>query len=161
MYIGDVRLHTLAGDLHHHGTPYIRMRSRRKYSFAWMRVEGATRHVIVAIGFAFAYCEAPRAKVRSTTCAFINLLPDCSDGTPTLQRGAGIKINYNSSAGRRWTHGQNQFNGNMLDEFACEMKHERREGTKNAVNSLAVSTALAAPPPVLASARCSRASYSF
>ena len=179
MYIGDVRLHTLAGGLVHNGTPYIRMRTRRKYPFAakaldghkrrvyttcgsrWMSVEGATRHVNVAIGFAFAYCEAPTAKVRSTTSAWINLLPGCLDGTPTLQRGAGFKFRYKSSAGRLRAPGLNQFFGNMLDEFACEMKHERREGTKNDVNALAVSTALAAPPPLLASARCNRASYSF
>jgi hypothetical protein len=71
------------------------------------------------------YCEAPRAKVRSTTGACINLLPGCSVVAPTQQRGAGIKIRYNSPASRRWASGQNQFNGNMLDEFACEMKRER------------------------------------
>jgi hypothetical protein len=114
-----------------------------------MSVEWATRHVNVAIGFAFAYCEAPTAKVRSTTSAWINLLPGCLDGTPTLQRGAGFKFRYKSSAGRLRAPGLNQFFGNMLDEFACEMKHERREGTKNDVNAKRICVAQVIPLPII------------
>ena len=85
----------------------------------WMRVEGATPHVQVASVFGWANRHAIPAIVHSTTCSF-NL--HVGAVTAARQRSAAVKIGYLPSAGRRWAPGKNQFNGNMLDEMACEMK---------------------------------------